>query len=138
MKIVIEKGIKNLPQCIKIRQEVFVEEQGFVDEFDETDETALHAVAFVDEIPAATARAFEENGVWHIGRVAVLKSFRKQGLGEAVMLAVEEKIKSIGGKEIYLSAQLQAKDFYCKVGYESLEDIHYDQHCPHVTMKKYL
>ena len=35
-------GIDNLPQVRQVRQEVFMEEQGFQNEFDATDETALH------------------------------------------------------------------------------------------------
>lgn len=42
--------------AVKIRKEVFMEEQGFHDEFDETDETAIHLVLYIDQVPAATCR----------------------------------------------------------------------------------
>ena len=42
--------------AVKIRKEVFMEEQGFHDEFDETDETAVHLVLYIDQVPAATCR----------------------------------------------------------------------------------
>lgn len=44
--------------AVKIRKEVFMEEQGFHDEFDETDETAIHLVLYIDQVPAATCRFF--------------------------------------------------------------------------------
>ena len=40
------KGIENAPFAKKIRQEVFVSEQGFVNEFDSIDSEAYHIVAF--------------------------------------------------------------------------------------------
>ena len=46
--------------AVKIRKEVFMEEQGFHDEFDETDENAVHLVLYIDQIPAATCRFFPE------------------------------------------------------------------------------
>lgn len=137
-KILLTKGIKDNPCSINIRQTVFVEEQGFVDEFDEIDDVAWHAVLFVDDVAVATARAYDSENGWHIGRVAVLKEYRKQGLGEEIMEAVEKKAYELGAKEISLSAQMQAKGFYEKIGYLSLDDLHYDQHCPHVTMIKKL
>ncbi|MBE6836713.1 MAG: GNAT family N-acetyltransferase [Ruminococcus sp.] len=135
-EILVKQGINNNPLSINIRQTVFVSEQGFIDEFDEIDDIAWHAVLFVDEKAVATARVFLSEEGWHVGRVAVLKEYRKQGLGEEVMNAVEQKAKELGAEEILLSAQLQAKGFYEKIGYECYGEMYYDQHCPHVAMKK--
>lgn len=43
-------------QAAAIRQAVFVEEQGFHNEFDETDETCLHCVISDGPQPVATCR----------------------------------------------------------------------------------
>lgn len=49
---------------VKIRTLVFVEEQGFKDEFDSIDETATHLVMFDGDNPVAVGRFFpSENGV---------------------------------------------------------------------------
>lgn len=48
-----------------VRTEVFMQEQGFVNEFDETDAKATHIVAFVDNIPIGTCRFFEDDGSSH-------------------------------------------------------------------------
>ena len=69
MKTVI---YKNLPACAReLRQKVFVKEQGFRDEFDEIDATAVHLVLFADDgAPAATCRIFrsEEEKTYILGR----------------------------------------------------------------------
>ena len=61
------------PEAAAIRQAVFVEEQGFQEEFDAIDRHALHLLLFADGRPVGTLRAFTEDGGtrWHIGRVAV-------------------------------------------------------------------
>lgn len=78
----IIKTYEKLPEeAHYIRQTVFVEEQGFREEFDTIDNTAVHAVGFIDGSPVATGRIFpaEENGTYYLGRLAVLKDFRKGG-----------------------------------------------------------
>ena len=75
-------------QAAAIRQAVFVEEQGFHNEFDKTDETCLHCVISDGPQPVATCRAFAKedgSGRWIIGRVAVSLPYRGQRQGEAVM-----------------------------------------------------
>lgn len=48
-----------LPQeARRIREEVFVREQGFENEFDETDQRAFHLVLYDGEIPVAVCRFF--------------------------------------------------------------------------------
>lgn len=41
-----------------VRQTVFVEEQGFVNELDETDNIATHIVLYDEKKPAAACRIF--------------------------------------------------------------------------------
>lgn len=124
----------------QIRQEVFVEEQGFVNEFDDEDERARQALVFVEGEPAATGRilAGPRNKNYTVGRIAVRKKFRGQGLGEAVMQALEEEILKLGGKKIVLSAQVRAKGFYEKLGYREKGQVYMDESCPHIHMEKIL
>ena len=53
---------EEFPDCAKeIRETVFVNEQGFHNEFDEIDNTAAHLVLFDEnEVPIATCRVFWE------------------------------------------------------------------------------
>ena len=139
IRVKISKGLKDVPEAMYIRQTVFVDEQGFIDEFDDIDEIAFHVLIFDGDKAVATGRVFlDEEKHWHAGRIAVLAEYRKQHMGARVMEALEECAKHQGADEIVLSAQMQAVGFYEKVGYENLGELHYDQGCPHITMKKHL
>ena len=50
----------------------------------------------------------------------------------------EKEIRNRNGNIAELSAQLRVIEFYKKNGYFSLEDIHIDEGCPHVWMRKEL
>ena len=65
----------------EIRIKVFVEEQGFKQEFDELDSICTHLVTFDNDKPCATVRFYEQNSVYYIGRLAVLKEYRSKHLG---------------------------------------------------------
>ncbi|WP_099203482.1 GNAT family N-acetyltransferase [Miniphocaeibacter massiliensis] len=122
-----------------IREEVFVKEQKFADEFDDVDQNCIHLLYFYENIPVGTARIFnsEENfEEYHIGRVAILKDYRKFGLGKKIILAVEEKAKELGAKKLVLSAQKPVEEFYKKCGYISVGEEYFDQWCPHIDMEK--
>lgn len=130
-----------LPEEAKqIRQNVFMDEQGFNEEFDTIDNSAIHIVLFKDGAAAGTARMFTENGgkSYHIGRVAVLKEYRHLHLGSEVMKAVCEKAAELGAEYCELSAQCRASAFYKSLGFEESGDVYYDEHCPHIYMKKVL
>lgn len=137
-KIKITKGLTQNLAAKDIRRKVFMNEQGFKNEFDSLDDIAFHAVIYDDNNGIATARLYQDENGWHIGRVAVLPQYRRQKLGEEVMLALESHAKRQGISEITLSAQVQAVGFYEKLGYKKLNDLHMDEFCTHITMKKTL
>ncbi len=132
-------GKEDFADAAALRERIFVEEQGFSNEFDEIDQRAIHLVIYREGEPAATARAFVEEGDpdyrYTIGRVAVAKELRMYGLGKAAMLALHEHLKTIGAKELVLSAQCQAQGFYSKLGYEPYGEVYLDEHCPHQSMR---
>lgn len=130
----------SLPEAAQaLRQEVFMGEQGFSYEFDETDNTALHLVLFDGEEAIACCRMFPDGpDSWHIGRVAVKKDRRGQHLGAAIMEEAEAALSLRGAKRVALSAQSQAAGFYRKLGYVQVGGEYLDEHCPHVDMEKLL
>lgn len=134
------KTYHRLPQDAKdIRTQVFIEEQGFLCDFDEIDAKALHIVLYLDGVAAATGRAFpaeRDPSVWHLGRIAVRKMYRGQGLGLAVVRALENAAENEGGRTLELSAQTQAQRFYEKAGYTAQGGVYQDEHCPHIKMVK--
>ena len=121
-----------------IREKVFMEEQGFKNEFDEYDEMAPHAVLFMEGQAVATGRLLqgERRGEFIIGRVAVLPAFRGRNFGEQVMLALEQEARRLGGKRISLSAQCRASGFYRTLGYQEIGAAYLDEFCPHILMEK--
>lgn len=139
MKTVI---YKNLPACAReLRQKVFVKEQGFRDEFDEIDATAVHLVLFADDgAPAATCRIFrsEEEKTYILGRLAVAKERRGQKLGSALLKEAENYVRIEGGRSVALHAQCRRAAFYEKAGYEKFGAVADDEGCPHIWMKKEL
>ena len=120
----------------KIRTVVFMDEQGFVDEFDDEDIHAEHAVLYVDGNAAVCCRFFEKDGVYMIGRFATMKEYRGLGLGAKLYYAVEEKLKKRGVKNLALSAQLRAKGFYERLGFAAVGEIYLDEDCEHIRMEK--
>ena len=123
-----------------IRETVFVEEQGFTDEFDKLDVISTHLVLFVQDCPAAVCRVYWDDvrKQYILGRVAVLKEFRRQGLGGAIIKTAEDYLREQGGKELHLHAQCRITDFYEAIGYTPYGEIEDDQGCPHIWMKKRL
>ena len=135
------KLFTQIPQeAWQIRKAVFIEEQGFHDEFDEIDSSCLHAVLFMDGKAAGTARMFTENGgkSYHIGRMAVLKEYRKKGVGSRIMKALLEKAKDFGAESCELSAQCRATGFYESLGFTASGGVYLDENCPHIHMFKKL
>lgn len=130
-----------LPEEAKaIRKAVFVEEQGFQNEFDNIDQRAIHLIVAFKGKWVATARVFadKEAGTYDIGRVCVLKAYRKYHLGSKLMHLIEEKVKELGGKKIILSAQCRVRPFYEKLGYTASGEVYLDEFCEHIHMEKHL
>ena len=136
------KFYNNLNNEIKsIRKNVFMEEQGFENEFDEIDDDCIHILYYYDDIPVGTARMFEDENKkneYFIGRVAILKEYRKYGLGKKIIFALEEKALELDLEKLKLSAQVEVEGFYEKCGYKSIGEIYYDEFCPHIMMEKIL
>lgn len=134
-------GISGVPLAKTVRTKVFIEEQGFQNEFDEIDNYAFHVVFMDGNKPVATGRTFPKEGskeTYLIGRIAVMPEYRKEHVGSKVVTALEEYIKKVGGKEAELSSQVQAMPFYSKLGYKQYGEIYYDEFCPHQSMIKKL
>lgn len=135
MQFIIKQGLSNLPDARDIRQIVFVEEQGFQHEFDDYDEQAYHIVVYDDEKPIATARTYEQpNGSYPIGRVAVLKEYRKYGIGRMMITKLHEFLHNHGVTQTFVCAQVTARGFYEKLGYEAEEGVVDDEGVPHINM----
>ena len=131
-----EQGLKD---AFTLRELIFVQEQGFREEFDDIDSEALHLVLYDGDIPVATGRLFNRTQDGHeqvIGRVAVSKEYRGTGAGRELMALLEKKAQERGAQVISLGAQLRARSFYEKLSYTSENGIYFEEYCPHLHMKK--
>lgn len=133
------KFYETLPkEAIYIREEVFMKEQGFQNEFDDIDHHCLHLVVFKEDKPIGCARMYEENNKMILGRIAVLKDYRKQNVGTYIMSLLEHKAKELNFNITALSAQVRASSFYKNNGYIQSGEEYFDEYCPHIHMEKIL
>lgn len=124
-----------------VRQKVFMEEQGFENEFDEQDHDSWHFVFYEDGVPVGTCRMFwdQDRPKWMVlGRVAILPAFRGKHYGLKMTKIVEEEAKKLGAEGIWLSAQQRVQGFYEKGHYQASGAVYMDEHCPHIHMEKIL
>lgn len=126
-----------LPQeAAAIRTAVFIEEQGFCGEFDETDNTAKHLVAFDGGRAVGTCRVFPVREGYAVGRIAVVKERRGEHIGARLLSAAERAVRELGGRRVVLHAQAQARAFYEKQGYTPYGLPDEEEGCPHLWMQK--
>ena len=125
-------------ELLSVRQEVFVVEQKVPaeEEVDELDPVAVHFLATdSDGRAVGTARVLADG---HIGRVAVLKSERGQGIGRALTEAATEYLKVQRFESAKLNSQLAVTEFYEKLGFESHGEVFYECDIAHIAMEKRL
>lgn len=119
MKVFIADYSTWLSEIRHIRNEVFCVEQQVSpeEEWDGSDEECIHVLAEGgDDIPRAVGTGRISPG-GKIGRLAVLKAFRGQGFGAALILCLLDLAKQKGLSQVYLHAQTQALDFYQSFGF---------------------
>ena len=116
-----------------LRETVFIREQ-FVPsdmEWDEFDSLSRHVVASVDGVPIGTARLLPDG---HIGRMAVLREWRGQGAGSALLTSLMEMAGALGMQRVRLNAQVQAVPFYLRHGFQAQGEAFQDAGIPHCRM----
>lgn len=129
-------GPQDMDAVLAIRARVFIEEQGVaIDiERDGKDDEALHLIAFADERPVGTARILIADGTGKIGRVAVLRECRGQGLGQGLIRAAIAELRQQGAHTARLGAQTHAIGFYEALGFQATGPEFLDANIPHRDM----
>lgn len=135
-------------QAHAVREIVFIEEQGVPEvlERDSEDASAYHVLALHKGHAIGTGRLVMlpnppkgETGTWgRIGRMAVLQSHRRSGVGSQVLEALENEAKRRQLNGILLHAQLSSMDFYKHHGYQPHGAVFDEAGMPHLEMKKQL
>ena len=128
----------------KLRTEVFVNEQNVPIEleFDEKDnsEHTIHIGYFNGDELIGVARLIDmDKKVIHIGRVAIDKNHRGEGIGHKLILGCEDIARKVLNRDfnIELSAQVYAENFYKKLDYNRVNNnIYIDAGIEHIDMRK--
>lgn len=122
-----------------IRESVFIKEQGVpVDmEWDDMDVSSIHVLAYVandsgEQIAIGTARLLPDG---YIGRMAVLKDYRGQGVGSKMLGTLMQYAKFRGDMLVKISAQLSAVDFYKRHGFTAFGDVYLEAGIAHIFMQ---
>ncbi len=124
-------------EAAPIRFVVFVDEQKVPAEIelDEHDAACVHVIARAEGRAVGTGRLLPDA---HIGRMAVLKEWRGRGVGAAMLNTLIAKARARGDKDVALTAQTHALDFYRKQGFVEEGPEYLDAGIPHRTMRKTL
>ena len=130
--------LDELPTCLEIRLEVFVEGQNvpLEEEVDGRDEQCSHFLASEGGRALATARLrITDQGEARAERVAVLQAARGTGRGLAVMRLLQQTAAQRGHSEVVLHAQVAVIPFYERLGYVAEGPVFMDCDIPHRTMR---
>jgi predicted GNAT family N-acyltransferase len=126
------------PVAGPLRFAIFVGEQNVPPgiELDDMDASCVHAVAYdVDGKAVGTGRLLPDG---HIGRMAVVKEWRRRGVGAEILEALTSEARKRGHAEVLLSAQLQAAEFYREHGFVAEGKVYEDAGILHQKMRKKL
>jgi len=121
-----------------IRFAIFVGEQNVPPgiELDDQDASCMHAIAYDEAGKAVGTGRLLPDG--HIGRMAVVKEWRRRGVGAALLEALVAEARRRGHKEVALSAQLQALEFYRGAGFVAEGKVYEEAGILHQQMRKAL
>lgn len=126
-------------ELLSVRYAVFVDEQGIdpTFEIDENDGAADHALALEDSSGEAigTARLLPDG---HIGRVAVLQSHRRAGVGRRLIELLLQIALQKEMSQVFLHAQMTSLLFYERLGFEAHGPVFLEAGLEHREMTKEL
>lgn len=129
---------KAQPVAGPLRFAIFVGEQNVPSgiELDDVDASCTHAIAYEAEGKAVGTGRLLPDG--RIGRMAVIKEFRRMGVGAAILEALMEQARKQGDAEVTVSAQLQAAEFYRGFGFVAEGKVYEEAGILHQAMRKKL
>jgi len=134
----VQKAInkEELEKVFAIRKIVFVDEQNCPPELEwENEDVSTHFLALSDHQPCGACRWRKTDQGYKLERFAVLKEFRGQGVGRALIATALDDLPS-DANYIYLNSQLDAMSLYAKFGFVAEGDQFEEAGIQHFKMVK--
>ncbi|MFC1603925.1 GNAT family N-acetyltransferase [Planctomycetota bacterium] len=123
-------------ELTSVRRAVFIEEQNVPEsiDFDGSDPDFVHVLASdKNGRPVGTARI---NRKGRIGRMAVLKDYRRQGIGRKMIQALMDYGRKNSITDFHVSSQVTAVEFYRKMDFEPSGEEFLEAGIKHINMRK--
>ncbi|HHI94273.1 MAG TPA: GNAT family N-acetyltransferase [Gammaproteobacteria bacterium] len=121
-----------------LREFVFIKEQNVPPEleWDGEDENAIHVLARDEKGRSIGTARMTSDG--HIGRMAVLRAWRRHGVGSKMLTALITIARARQLPRVKLDAQTQAVDFYLRHDFVPQGEVFMDANIPHQHMTRNL
>ncbi len=129
----------DLTCAFAVRRAVFIKEQQIAEgeEYDGLDCECLQYVARNDSQVIGTARVrFLSPEQAKIERMAVLKAYRRKGVGAGILTLIESELKEHKVVKAVLHAQMIAEPFYLACGFTPTGSTFYEAGIEHIKMWK--
>jgi predicted GNAT family N-acyltransferase len=108
---------QDLQKAFAIRRTVFVAEQNCPPDLEyENEDVSTHFLATIDNLPVGACRWRKTEAGYKLERFAVLKEFRGNGVGQALVTATLADLP-VDASYVYLNAQIDAMGLYAKFGF---------------------
>ena len=119
-----------------VRAIVFVEEQNcpYDIEVDGQDHASIHILGGRDGEPIAAGRMRFFHPYAKLERLAIRKQFRGCGYGNELLKFMMATARNRGFDRMKLHAQVQATEFYRKLGFQTRGDVFMEADIEHVLM----
>ena len=133
-KVNLARWPEDTDKLRQVRETVFIQEQKVPAEleWDGIDAECIHALALdQDGSPVGTGRLLRDG---HIGRMAVLREWRKLGVGSRMMELLMAEARRLHYPRLVLNAQVSAVPFYARFGFVTRGDEFEEAGIPHLEM----
>jgi len=132
-------GDVELQEAFEVRRQVFVREQGISEDlvFDEHDREALHMVVKDGErVIGSTRVQFLTDNQAKLERMAILKRYRRKGIGKEMLLFLDAVWKDKQVQQVIIHAQLEVVPFYKLYGFDEFGLPFREAGIKHIEMHK--
>ena len=135
-KIQIDTSPEDQMKAMMVRCIVFCGEQGvpYTVERDEFEASAVHILGALEGEPVATGRLRYFPDYAKLERIAVLRPYRKRGIGSELTRFLISVAQERGYSSYRMNAQVRHESFYARLGFHSVGERFMEADIKHVLM----